>query len=1187
MRFIPTWVDKIQDSEKVGQSIHDLCFNPDGTQLIVAGGKHVLVYNTSDGSLVKLLKEHKDTVHAVCYAKNGERFASGSADKTVIIFSSRLEGLLKYNHSDSVQCLAFNPLSHQLASGSLSDFAIWSTEQKAVQKHKTGARVNACSWTNDGQYLALALNNGTVSIRNKLGEEKSKIERPGGTSICAISWSTSKDDQTDTLCVTDWGKHMSFYTLGGKLVGKERNIGFEALKVRYFPHGDYILAGGLNKACIMYTKDGIKLGVVGEQQNSWVWCCDAHPSGNFVAMGCEDGTISYYHLVFNMVHGLYRERYAYREHMTDIIIQHLITEQKVRIKCRDLIKKIAIYTDRLAVQLPERVVIYELYSKDSNDMHYRAKEKIMQKLDCSLLVVCTDHLVICQEQTLQSVFFNGEREKEWRFDSPIRYIKNIGGVPGKEGMLLGLRNGQVWEVHLDNMHPMLKVTVNESVRCLDMSQRKQKLAVVDDNGLCQIFDSRTNELLYQENNANSVAFNSLYEDMLAFSSSSTLSIKVSDFPSHTQTMSGFVVGFMGSKVFFLNGFSMTTLEIPLSAPMYQYIDKKMFYEAYRVACLGVTDGDWEELAYAALEALDFEVSRLAFVKLQDYSYLELIQELMELQRTGDYPREAMIGDVYAHRNRLKEAAKMYQKAGKEYKAFAMYMDLRMFDEAQEYLSSSDNVDLIRKKADWARNINEHKAAAEMYLSIGDIQEVVDIYAEKGWTDQLSELSRKIDKSDRAALTGIAKHLERLGRPQDAIDVYRRLGDSESVLRLHVDAKEWKEAFAIAQTHPQHAAAAYVAYARWLAENDDFLQAQKAFHKAGRQQEAARVFGQLTENAVAEGRYRDAGYYHWVMAGQYLDLAAENEDNRAEDLEKFKINEKLADIYYAYDIVHKYLEEPFTSYMPEALFNIARFVMVRTDKKRPKGVSTFSVWYTLAKQARKLGANRLAKQLLDKIHTLRIPTKFQEQAEIAAVACRSRPFSDPEELLPMCYRCSTYNPLLTAASDACTNCGQSFQHSFVSFEPLPLVEFHVEEGISDEEAVRLIEAPPLRKEEKEWKEDVEEHQQTLRLFNDSEEKEEDPFVIKVDRDHKPVIVGRKTLLSLDSSAVLITKWRPPLRYQYYRNLLPDVRITSCETCFRFFHVDDFELQVLQLGHCPLCRSSPDGLNNTEDASEVIL
>jgi len=81
------------------------------------------------------------------------------------------------------------------------------------------------------------------------------------------------------------------------------------------------------------TREGIYLTKV-LARDSWVWAVKARPKANFVVCGCEDGSITMVQLAFGTVHGLYGDRYVYRDLMSDVIIQHLITEQKVRIKCR-------------------------------------------------------------------------------------------------------------------------------------------------------------------------------------------------------------------------------------------------------------------------------------------------------------------------------------------------------------------------------------------------------------------------------------------------------------------------------------------------------------------------------------------------------------------------------------------------------------------------------------------------------------------------------------------------------------------------------------------------------------------------------------------------------------------------------------------------------------------------------------
>ena len=73
----------------------------------------------------------------------------------------------------------------------------------------------------------------------------------------------------------------------------------------------------------------------------------------------------------------------------------------------------------------------------------------------------------------------------------------------------------------------------------------------------------TGERVFEDQNANSVAWNSVLEEQLCYSGKDQLSIKTGDFPIHRERMQGFVVGVRASKVFCLHYLAMDTLSPPL------------------------------------------------------------------------------------------------------------------------------------------------------------------------------------------------------------------------------------------------------------------------------------------------------------------------------------------------------------------------------------------------------------------------------------------------------------------------------------------------------------------------------------------------------------------------------------------------------------------------------------------------
>jgi intraflagellar transport protein 122 len=93
--------------------------------------------------------------------------------------------------------------------------------------------------------------------------------------------------------------------------------------------------------------------------------------------------------------------------------------------------------------------------------------------------------------------------------------------------------------------------------------------------------------------------------------------------------------------------------------------------------------------------------------------------------------------------------------------------------------------------------------------------------------RLVDASRKLDVTDQAStLRIISDHLRRLGSVQLAVDILRRLGDTTALAAALVECGAWTEALTLAKQFPDLSRNVYLPYARWLAEQEQFIEAQQ-------------------------------------------------------------------------------------------------------------------------------------------------------------------------------------------------------------------------------------------------------------------------------------------------------------------------------------------------------------------------
>jgi len=139
-----------------------------------------------------------------------------------------------------------------------------------------------------------------------------------------VAFCPQKFESSDNLLVAGcWDSKLSFYqVMGGKQfkqIGSDKELGFDPCSISFYPSGDYMAIGGSDKKITLWNKEGVLLGPIGEM-NHWVWGVGVNPQTKTIFGGSNGGEIQMHQVDFNTIHGLYQDRYAYRELMTDVII---------------------------------------------------------------------------------------------------------------------------------------------------------------------------------------------------------------------------------------------------------------------------------------------------------------------------------------------------------------------------------------------------------------------------------------------------------------------------------------------------------------------------------------------------------------------------------------------------------------------------------------------------------------------------------------------------------------------------------------------------------------------------------------------------------------------------------------------------------------------------------------------------